>query len=267
PSLQIPIEPLTHEAFAPFGHVVANPTKHPGTTANYKSSPGNQGSAIKYSEVTDLTNFYTLAPSKKAAKTSFTLFVSTPRKLRTSAPAYTSAYPRAGQQHFYDIKILERHPFTSQTFVPLGRANGDNSTQYLVVVAPTLPPSTKDGLRPPPFPEPEPRPRKSILDIFTRARPSPFTNEAAPPKPSERAKGGLNMPRGSGMPDLRNMRAFIANGDQVLTYGPGTWHAPMVVFGKESMDFIVVQYKNDVGLEDCQEVELDAGVEGSGIAV
>jgi ureidoglycolate lyase len=69
------------------------------------------------------------------------------------------------------------------------------------------------------------------------------------------------------MPDLRNMRAFIALGDQAVTYGPGTWHAPMVVLGRESIDFVVVQYVNGVGLEDCQEVELDPGTQGPGIAV
>jgi ureidoglycolate lyase len=61
---------------------------------------------------------------------------------------------------------------------------------------------------------------------------------------------------GSGLPDLDNLRAFIAKGSQAVTYGAGTWHAPMVVLGNKPVDFVVVQYANGVGLEDCQEVEI-----------
>lgn len=58
------------------------------------------------------------------------------------------------------------------------------------------------------------------------------------------------------MPDLKNLRAFIANGNQAVTYGAGTWHAPMVVIGARPIDFVVVQFANDVGIEDCQEIVL-----------
>lgn len=68
------------------------------------------------------------------------------------------------------------------------------------------------------------------------------------------------------MPDLENIRAFIARGDQAVTYGPGTWHAPMVVLGKKEVDFVVVQYVNGIGLEDCQEAVLE-GVGENGISV
>lgn len=56
----------------------------------------------------------------------------------------------------------------------------------------------------------------------------------------------------------------MANGSQAVTYGPGTWHAPMVVLGQEAVDFVVVQYANGVALDDCQEVELTSrnGEEG-----
>lgn len=76
------------------------------------------------------------------------------------------------------------------------------------------------------------------------------------------------MPRGGGLPDLSKIRAFVARGDQGVTYGPGTWHAPMVVLGRESIDFVVVQYMNGVSNEDVQEVELEAGnAGGDGIVV
>ena len=70
------------------------------------------------------------------------------------------------------------------------------------------------------------------------------------------------------MPNLANIKAFVARGDQAVTYGPGTWHAPMVVLGEQAVDFVVVQYANGVPLEDCQEIELEStGGEGLGVVV
>lgn len=60
-----------------------------------------------------------------------------------------------------------------------------------------------------------------------------------------------------GPPDLNNVRAFWARAGQAVTYGAGTWHAPMAVVGEERMDFVVVQFVNGVAEEDCQEVLLE----------
>lgn len=68
-----------------------------------------------------------------------------------------------------------------------------------------------------------------------------------------------------GPPDLEKLRAFIARGDQAVTYAPGTWHAPMAVVGSTSVDFIVVQYCSGVPAEDCEENELEG--EGIGIII
>ena len=46
-----------------------------------------------------------------------------------------------------------------------------------------------------------------------------------------------------------------------ITYGVGTWHAPMVVVGDGRVDFVVTQWVSGRGGEDCQEVEIEAGVE------
>jgi len=43
-----------------------------------------------------------------------------------------------------------------------------------------------------------------------------------------------------------------------VTYGPGTWHAPMVVLGEKPVEFVVVQYANGVASEDCQEFDIEA---------
>lgn len=64
------------------------------------------------------------------------------------------------------------------------------------------------------------------------------------------------------MPDLQNIKAFIAEQPGVgVTYGVGTWHAPMVVLGDARVDFIVTQWMNGREGEDCQEVIIPADVE------
>ena len=50
-----------------------------------------------------------------------------------------------------------------------------------------------------------------------------------------------------------------------VTYGVGTWHAPMVVVGGRA-DFVVVQHMSGREDEDCQEVDvqgLEVVVEGA----
>lgn len=68
------------------------------------------------------------------------------------------------------------------------------------------------------------------------------------------------------MPDLRRVRAFVAHASQAVTYGAGTWHGPMVALGEAgtAIDFVVVQFANGVGLEDCQEVLLEGPAKASG---
>lgn len=66
-------------------------------------------------------------------------------------------------------------------------------------------------------------------------------------------------------PDLSRLRAFLASGEQVTTYAPGTWHAPMVVLGMRRVDFIVGQFVNGVARDDCQEVLVgDTDTSGGG---
>ena len=130
----------------------------------------------------------------------------------------------------FPVEILERHPFTTQTFIPLGLSSSEaNKARYLVVVAPSLPPSSADEYWPVPA-------------VTANSGPLP----------------------GRGLPDLRKIRAFIADGSQAVTYGAGTWHAPMVAIGKNPISFVVVQFANGVGIEDCQEVVWKGG-DGNGI--
>jgi len=270
PDSQIPIAPLSASAFEQFGTVIQNPATHPSTApSNLRTIAANQGSATKHLDVTHLTNFYGLAPSRKPAKAVMNMFVCAPRKLR-SAAASSSSSPSSPAAQLFDVKILERHPFTSQTFIPVGLAESDPTTKYLVIVAPTLPPSPSSPRREPPYPVPTPpRRKRSLRDLLTLHRPSPYDNSVDLPDSNTSrgvAKPSLR-PKGPGLPDLSNVKAFIADGSQAVTYSAGTWHAPMVVIGQRAVDFVVVQFANDVGLEDCQEVLLDAAPEQQGIVV
>ncbi|KAF2399888.1 ureidoglycolate hydrolase [Trichodelitschia bisporula] len=254
PVFRIPIEPLNQTSFAPFGTVIQNPDHAPPSTTPPLSVTANQGSATKYLDVTKLSNFYHLAPSKNPASPVVNMFVCAPRPLRPHQVPH-------GMEPAFDVRLLERHPYTPQIFIPVGLARNDPSTCYLVVVAPTLPaapPRPEVLTRSKPYPTPDPEPKKQ--SPFERARPEPFTNSTAPP-PATRPLPP-EMPKGPGMPDVRRLRAFVANGSQGVTYGAGTWHAPMVVIGAEKVAFVVLQYANAVGNEDCQEVEIVPGKEG-----
>ncbi|MDE1184095.1 ureidoglycolate lyase [Paraburkholderia sp.] len=92
------IEPLTREAFAPFGDVIA--------LEGAKQIPINLGTTIRYHDLAkvDVTD--------ESGRTLVNLFRGQPRALP------------------FEVKMLERHPLGSQAFVPL------NDKPYLVVVAP-----------------------------------------------------------------------------------------------------------------------------------
>ena len=126
-------QPLTKEAFAPFGDVIDVP-KEAGRTY-YEEALGNlRGNA---------------RPSL-----SMTFRVPTPDRPLKS-------------------ELMERHEFSSQTFVPVEVA------RWLIVVAPHATPSG-----------------------------------------------------GKARPDMANARAFIANGQQGVTYKPDTWHHGLTTLDK-----------------------------------
>jgi ureidoglycolate lyase len=260
--LRLIAEPLTPSAFAPFGTVIENPSRsaHQRSldpalgTHSWGSSTiavaTNQGTALRYSDVAQPVNLYDRAPSRLPARLVMSMFICSPRELLpdvgSTGTTAEDSQSQGGVDGLFPVKILERHPFTTQTFIPLGLSHSD--TTYLVIVAPTLPLSRGREARPPPFPLPEPRKRRSLSEILSRARPPPFPENVSAPSPGRGRRKGL--------PDLKNLRAFIANGSQAITYGVGTWHVPMAVLGKSKVEFVVVQYSNGVGEEDCQEVEI-----------
>ncbi|KAH9224198.1 ureidoglycolate hydrolase [Leptodontidium sp. 2 PMI_412] len=208
--------PLTQSTFSPFGTVITNPSPSliPSSALTAGDLPtnavqANQGSALKYLDVTHMLDLYPQAPSKVSSRAVMNMFVCAPRTLLAGERQGEGVFP---------VEILERHPYTTQTFIPLGiSAREAQDVRYLVIVAPSLSPAAADE-------------DLSVPD-------------------------GEGLP-GRGLPDLGRLRAFIAHGGQAVTYGAGTWHAPMVVIGRRPIDFVVVQFANGVGVEDCQEAEI-----------
>ncbi|RVX66996.1 hypothetical protein B0A52_09210 [Exophiala mesophila] len=271
--LLIPLEPLTPSTFSPFGTAITGPLPDPRKMNKPPVSPSeippplyaphqpqatlaNQNSALKTSPISVFQNSY---PSSSANGTSqdvrkpsswpqMSMFSCFPRNLSGIGMDVPDGQGRVGSasRDVFRVSILERHPYTTQTFLPLGLAaetdSGDvdadggshdddgNDTVFLVIVAPTLP-------SPPPA-----------------ATPPSSLSPSSPPDP-------LVIPQSSSTttnnpPDLSRIRAFVARGDQAVTYGAGTWHAPMVVLGSRRVDFVVTQFVNGVPDDDCQEVLL-----------
>lgn len=119
----IEAEPLTPESFAPFGGVISADHQ----IKNVEQSSANYGTAIKIKKVTPVVNAYDKAPSQIEPTPNWNIY-------RCSPPV--ELIEDIGQRRKkYTSKVLERHPFTTQTFVPMGNAKDRDS--YLVIVAKT----------------------------------------------------------------------------------------------------------------------------------
>ncbi len=234
PTSRIEVEPLCQSTFSPFGTVIEDPTDrfdHRVPTLNRQAVTANQGTALKYLHAGPVHNLYKHAPSQREGLPAMNLFVCTPRRLRPDITSSTvSQSPIEG---LFDVKLLERHLYTTQTFIPMGLSSTDTTTRYLVIVAPTLPSLGGTTFN---HSVPISRQETPSLAVF-----SPEQDQIASP---------------IGRPDLRRLRAFLAHGSQAVTYGAGTWHAPMAVVGEKKVQFVVTQYANGVENEDCEELNL-----------
>ena len=96
---QLPLEPLTADAFSPFGEVI-----EPAAAKQVYAI--NEGTAQRFHDLA------TLDCAHAGGRVIVSLFRAAPRELP------------------FSVRMLERHPLGSQAFVPL-----DPATRYLVVVA------------------------------------------------------------------------------------------------------------------------------------
>src|SRR5439155_9226091 len=124
------VEPLSPDNFVPFGTVIQNPQPLASGSSHQRSPSqsvtlsglrpsntnavvANQGTAVKYADISQTISHYDVAPSRKPANLVMSMFVCSPRELLPSTSTSTSGR----MQGFFPVKILERHPFTSQTFI------------------------------------------------------------------------------------------------------------------------------------------------------
>lgn len=150
--IDVPIELLTPNNFAPFGTAIAPPlpadlntipqsqpkSLHPQHQP--QPQPANQNTALKTSPVSPLTNNYPSQPPSQGAVSIFSCF---PRR---------NTYASASGKLRLKLSILERHPYTTQTFCPFSYAGpkaSSGSTYFLVIVAPSLS-TTINGVKNPP---------------------------------------------------------------------------------------------------------------------
>ena len=219
--------PLTASSFAPFGNIIATPLSPQQSKIPHPPPQGtvaaNQNTALKVPGVTPFSSTYHLSPSGIPARPVMSMFSCFSRQLGTRGDG-----PQDTRTRVFDVRILERHPYTTQTFVPLASAQPSaKKALCLVVVAPTLP---------------TPPVLSSGTPYFPQASSSAYRQNYG------------------GMPDLHNIKAFIAEPGVGITYGVGTWHAPMVIVGGGRVDFVVSQWMSGRSEEDCQEVELGEGI-------
>ncbi|PCH43791.1 allantoicase [Wolfiporia cocos MD-104 SS10] len=116
----IPALPLTPEAFALFGQVVQayedmNAVPSPRTT---RVTGANQGTATKFHKLALLESSY---PADARATTGLSVYRCKPVDVADK----------------WEVKLLERHPYTNQAFIPMGAGQEleDPGKTYLVIVA------------------------------------------------------------------------------------------------------------------------------------
>lgn len=185
-------EALTPEAFAPYGGVISVNEQ----LKKINVSNANYGTAVKLHNVAPVVNNFANSTSGKPATTNLNVFrCSAPKRLITNLGIYRT----------YQSKVLERHPYSTQAFIPMGQDR--NKVSYIVIVA--------------------------------------KTDESSEQK----------------LPDPTTVKAFFCRGNQSITYGAGTWHAPMVVIDENVpyIDFAVLIHENGVADEDCQECYFEPG--------
>ena len=102
----------------------------PGRYSDYVDPPSlvlaNGNTALKSRMPWEIINNYDSASSQKASKcviNTFTCFPQIP-------------WDRNLGDHVVDPRALERHPFTTQTFIPVTSIDSNDPSVYLVIVAP-----------------------------------------------------------------------------------------------------------------------------------
>lgn len=107
-SCVISVAPLTSEQYAPYGQVIQADTKEGSALS------ANQGTALKFPFVSKVVN------KRKNAIPNLSVFRCSPHNRNQDDKPLK-----------FSIKLLERHEFSTQQFIPMG----SEDARYLVIVA------------------------------------------------------------------------------------------------------------------------------------
>lgn len=115
----VPVVPLTAEGFAPYGQVIQAYTSRP---ESIKVTPANAETAQKFHKLSLPNSAY---PADAGASLGISVYRCQPLQDISKGVAI--------------LRTVERHPYTSQAFIPMGQGSGeglvDPGNSYLVVVA------------------------------------------------------------------------------------------------------------------------------------
>ncbi|KAG6920311.1 hypothetical protein DXG01_005080 [Tephrocybe rancida] len=118
----VSVLPLTPEGFAPFGKVIQGYADLHAVPKGTKITPANAGTAQKFHKLSLLEASY---PAVAGATSGISVYRCQPCQ--------------DVKDGHLELKVLERHPFTNQAFIPMGQGSGeglkDPGLKYLVVVA------------------------------------------------------------------------------------------------------------------------------------
>ncbi|GAA5969566.1 hypothetical protein JCM11641_008162 [Rhodosporidiobolus odoratus] len=127
---KLPAVPLNPSAFAPYGNVIQAYSDERSAPKEIKIKTVNFGTARKFNHLAPVTSL-PIPPSRTGGKqvegnVNFCVF-------RSEAQGGIRAEDGQGKgKRRWEVKVLERHEFSSQAFVPMG---GEGAGRYLVLVA------------------------------------------------------------------------------------------------------------------------------------
>ncbi|KAG6837508.1 hypothetical protein H0H93_008433 [Arthromyces matolae] len=120
---RVAVLPLTPEGFAPFGKVIQGYTDLHAVPKGTKVTAANAGTARKFHKLSLVESIY---PPGAGATTGISVYRCEPCRGSTN-------------DGLLELKVLERHPYTNQAFIPMGSNTGEAienfGMRYLVVVA------------------------------------------------------------------------------------------------------------------------------------
>lgn len=115
--------PLTYEAFRPYGQVAQGYSVPTAAPKGLRKTEVNQGTACKYHKTVDINDRYPVGTETK------------------TAISVVRAGPQIQTGQTIDVRVLERHRYSGQTFIPMGKASSfveealEDGGSYVAIVA------------------------------------------------------------------------------------------------------------------------------------